>query len=202
MRISSSLIPSIVISLLVMGKRTVAQDAQAWTGTCQITFSGKSTLHPFSGTVNAEPFSVSITNPSDPTKATARSRVLARASKLNTGNTKRDKKMHQVLAVNSFTDIIVDIGTLTAAATKPGTGGKVLQPTIVPFSLTIRDQTKKIVGQVSDWIYADNKISFRVKFPISLTAFGIKPPSVVGIIKVDDTILIGADLILMRKEMQ
>lgn len=187
-------IPFIIISTI-----SSAQNSQSWSGNCGIRFSGNSTLHSFSGTVSAEPFTIQIANSGDPAHAVAKGRITAKAAKMDTEKPARDRKMHKVMGTSSFPDVIVDIGTLTAAATKPKPGGAVPEPTVIPFNLTIKDKTRKMAGRVSKWSYSDGKISFHVGFPVSLRSFGIQPPSVAGIVKVDDTIQVEAAVHLQRK---
>ncbi|MDF1813752.1 MAG: YceI family protein [Verrucomicrobiales bacterium] len=176
-----------------------AQVAQQWSGSCRIQFNGKSTLHDFTGNVTAEPFLIAVSNPTDPVNAAARGRVVAKAAKMDTQKPARDRKMYKVMGTGSFPDVVVDLGNLTAAATKPVAGGPVPTPTVIPFDLTIKGKTKKTIGKVSNWNYTDSKITFRVAFPVSLTSYGIKPPSVVGIVKVEDMISVTADVSLSRK---
>jgi len=177
---------------------TSAQNAEKWHGVCEITFSGKSTLHDFSGTVNAEPFTVSIANMMDSSKASASSKVMVKALKMDTASKKRDAKMHDVMKVSTFTDIVVDVVKLKPDKTKPVFDSAVPRPTIIPFTLTIKGKKQQMTGTVSDWSYAGDIIKCTVSFPVSLKASGIVVPTVLGFIKVDDQILVAAKLTLKK----
>lgn len=175
-----------------------AQDTAKWNGACEITFSGKSTLHNFAGTVNAEPFTVSIASMTDKTKATASSQVIVKALKMDTTSKKRDAKMHDVMKASTFTDIIVDVIKLKPDKTKPVFDSAIPRPTIIPFTLTIKGKKQQITGTVSDWSYAGDTIKCTVSFPVSLKTSGIVVPTVLGFIKVDDQILVAAKLTLKK----
>ena len=85
------------------------------------------------------------------------------------------------------------------AETRPAADGPVPRPTVVPFEMTLMGKTHEISGQVSDWSYSEKAVSFTVSFPVSLKDCGIKPPSVLGLVKVKDEILVKASLALKRK---
>ncbi|MCB1207573.1 MAG: YceI family protein [Verrucomicrobiae bacterium] len=170
-----------------------------WTGTCKVHFSGESTLHDFEGTVATEPFTVSVSDMTEPSRATATSRVVVKAASMNTDNEKRDVEMHKCMDVTTHPEIVVEVDHLAVADTKPAADGPVPRPTVVPFKMTLMGKTHELTGRVSDWSYSDEGVSFTVSFPVSLKAAGIKPPSVLGVVKVKDEILVKASLSLKRK---
>lgn len=73
------------------------------------------------------------------------------------------------------------------------------RPTVVPFKMTLMGKTHELSGQVSDWSYSEKAVSSTVSFPVSLKDCGIKPPNVLGLVKVKDEILVKASLALKRK---
>lgn len=175
-----------------------SQEAR-WTGICKVRFSGESTLHDFEGSVSAEPFTVTISDMANPGKATATSRVAVRASGMETGNEKRDAEMRKCMEVSSHPEIVVVVDHLAVAATKPAADGPVPRPTVVPFRMTLKGKTHELTGRVSDWSYSDHRVSFSVSFPVSLKESGIKPPGVLGVVKVKDEIQVKASLVLQRE---
>ena len=191
---------SLLLLLLIFaqGERAFSQ-TEKWSGNCDITFFGTSTLHNFTGHVKAEPFTVSISDLSDQSKARASGKVSVKAGKMLTGDKKRDAKMYSVLATKTFPNITVEISDLKAAATKPVSGGKVLKPTVIPFTLNLKGKKQHLTGRVTDWSYSDGSISYTVSFPVSLKASGLKVPTVLGFIKVGDEIKVQAKLRLKRK---
>ncbi len=172
---------------------------EQWAGNCNITFSGSSTLHNFKGSVKAEPFTVTISDLTDKAKANASGKVVVKATKMDTGNKKRDTNMNTSMATKTYPNIVVDIAKLKASATKPVTSGAVLRPTVVPFTLSLKGKTHQKVGKVTDWSYSNGNISLTVTFPVSLKASGIKVPSVLGVVKVADEIQVSAKVSLKRK---
>lgn len=192
--------PSLLAAILLLGSTLVthAQESE-WSGTCKVHFSGESTLHDFEGTVSAEPFTVTISDMSDPAKATATSSVVVKAAGMDTGNDKRDVEMHKCMDVATHPEIVVEIDHLAVTTTKPATDGAVPRPTIIPFQMTLKGKTHEVTGQVSDWSYSEKEASFTVSFPVSLKDSGITPPNVLGLVKVKDEILVSASVKLKRK---
>lgn len=175
-----------------------AQDSK-WAGSCKVHFSGQSTLHDFEGTVAADPFTVTVSDLANAADATASATVVVRASGMDTGNEKRDVEMHKSMDVANHPEIVVEIDHLAVAATRPAADGPVPRPTVVPFKMTLKGKSHEVNGQVSNWSYSEKEASFTVSFPVSLKNSGIKPPNVLGLVKVKDEILVSASLHLTRK---
>lgn len=190
-------IPILIVSVLLLasfgGTSALAQSSD-WKGACRVTFSGKSTLHPFEGKVDAEPFTVSIQNFDTPAKAKASANVVVKVAKMDTDNEKRDVEMRKSLDAATYPEIRVSVKDLVPEATSPRMNGEVPQPTVIPFQLGLKGKTLSVKGRVSDWSYADDQISCTISFPVSLAAAGIKPPSVLGLVKVKDEISVTARL--------
>lgn len=180
--------------------RATAQDNDQWNGSCEITFSGKSTLHNFAGTVKTEPFTVAISDLTQMSTAKVSGRVKVKVAKMDTKSAKRDAKMHDVLQVAAFPDIVVDVTKLMASSTKPVLEGNIPRPTVIPFTLTIKGGKQQLIGKVGDWSYSDKRISCTVSFPVSLKASNLVVPTVLGFIKVQDQILVVAKLTLKKSE--
>lgn len=175
-----------------------AQDSK-WAGSCKVHFSGQSTLHDFEGTVAADPFTVTVSDLANAADATASATVVVRASGMDTGNEKRDVEMHKSMDVANHPEIVVEIDHLAVASTRPAADGPVPRPTVIPFKMTLKGKSHEVNGQVSNWSYSEKEASFTVSFPVSLKNSGIKPPNVLGLVKVKDEILVSASLHLTRK---
>lgn len=169
-----------------------------WSGTCRVTFSGESTLHDFSGTVDAEPFTVSVSSNSDLAGAKASSHVVVKAAGMNTNNKKRDKEMYKCMEVKTFPEIVVDLSDLPVSDTKPVLDGPVPRPTAIPFTMTLKGREHQLTGRVSNWVFTDDAVDCTVSFPVSLAKSGITPPSVLGLVKMKDEIQVTAALHLKR----
>lgn len=193
-------IPYHLAAVLFLGSTLVSQAQDSnWSGTCKVHFSGKSTLHDFEGTVAADPFTVTVSDLANPADATASATVVVRASGMDTGNEKRDVEMHKSMDVANHPEIVVEIDHLAVASTRPATDGPVPRPTVIPFKMTLKGKSHEVSGQVSNWSYSEKEASFTVSFPVSLKDSGIKPPNVLGLVKVKDEILVSASLRLTRK---
>jgi len=178
------------------GGQASAQDAEKWSGTCAITFSGKSTLHNFAGSVQAEPFTASISNPGDTSRAGISGRVVVKVAKMDTGNKKRDVKMREAMEVSTYPDIVAEVVDWTFAAAGPAGDGSPPHPAAIPFTLMMKGKKQKLRGTVADWSATGNAITCTISFPVSLKTSGIVVPTVLGLVKVDDQIQVKAKLAL------
>jgi hypothetical protein len=185
--------------LLFTGPGLYAQNP--WKGSCEIKFSGTSTLHDFTGTVSAEPFTVSVTGIADPATAQLAGVVKVKAVDMDTAKPKRDKKMRDSMDVTTHTDITVTLlKGLNTTLTKPVTESGQPRPTQIPFTLTLLGKDQQKVGTVSDWKYSDGVASFKVSFSVSLKTSGIKVPAVLGFVRVGDEIKVEANLVLLSPQ--
>ena len=178
---------------------TQALGQSRWQGKCDITFTGKSTLHGFTGTVATEPFFASVTNPGNPSKMEVVSSARVIAAKMNTQNKKRDARMHQSLEITTYPEITVSVNIPAGsnAKLKPVLENGANRPTEIPFTMNLKGKALKLVGKVTSWKFDGSTAKFSVAFPISLKASGVKVPSVLGVIRVDDRIDVTADVTLV-----
>lgn len=153
--------------------------ADEFQGTATIEFRGSSTLHDFEGTVAAKPFSATY----HASEKSGEWRVSAKTSlsvlDMTTRNKKRDNNMFKMLDPKNFELIS---GSITNA-TIPSEGSRE-----TPVKVKIRDVELELGAILSDFKRDGDQASCRMDFPVSLKAFGLKPPSVMGIIRVDDTV--------------
>ncbi len=152
---------------------------QAEEATAAVVFKGTSTLHGFEGTVASQPFEIELHE--DP--ATGLMHVSAAATvnvdEMTTDNRKRDSNMFKMLDAATFARIegrLVD-AVLPAEGTAEAT-----------LLLTIRGVAQPVAATLSDWHHEEGQVSCRMTFPVSLKAFGLKAPSVIGLIRVGDTV--------------
>lgn len=178
------------------------QVGQTWQGQAAVRFSCTSTLHNFSGEVPCETFQCTFVVDPNSGKAAIRADIDALVQKMNTHNKKRDKNLRKMFQADRFPRIHVTVLDADAERTRP-----VFQtllpdqpprekPGTLPLLLKIREVQRPLVGQVSHLqIHADH-VSFQMNFEISLKAFNLKPPSVLGLIRVGDRIRLQADVTL------
>lgn len=189
--------PAFFLGVMFLCAASVVQAQTNWKGSCDITFSGTSTLHKWSGTVSAEPFSVAISGADSPSTAKIAAIVKVKAKKMDTDKEKRDENMYESMKVDTHSEVVVTLPKdMTAASTKPVIEGGIPRPTVIPFTLTLLGKDQQKTGTVSKWKYANGVATFTVSFPVSLKASGIEVPAVLGMIRVGDEVVVTAKVTL------
>lgn len=165
----------------------------AWSGTARITFSGTSTLHDWSGTVRARPFTLQVTATPDGQPRHLRSQVVVAAAEMDTDDKRRDAVMHRCLKVTEhpLIEAVIDVPAAKVAA-----DGKT--PTRLPLTLILLGRQHKLLATVSHWRRSDGAAEFDLDLEVSLKAAGIEVPSVLWLIRVGDTIRLHAAVHLTR----
>ncbi len=167
-------------------------DTTKWNGSSTITFSGSSTLHDWSGTVSAEPFVARVSTNAVGEPAALVAKVEIKAVGMDTAEPARDVKMRKSMKV---TDHPLIVGVMDATFDKiNGPDGK---PATLPFTLTLVGKTHQIAASVSHWSRCGDSVSFDLDFDLSLKACGIEVPSVLFVVRVDDTIKVHAPVKLV-----
>lgn len=160
-----------------------AESVQRLPATATIHFAGTSTLHDFGGQLPTRPFLLILSNGT----WSASAEVLAGA--MATDNVKRDRKMHEMMRTNDYPRVQ---GTV-AGAPIPGSSG-----TNVTLALKIREATQSLSAKVDRWDETPQAIRFHATWELSLKQYGLKPPSVAGVIRVGDTVKLQADVIATK----
>ena len=111
------------------------------------------------------------------------------AGQMVTENPKRDRNMHQMLATNDHPRIY----GVVAAAPIAGSGA-----TNATLKLKIRDKAQDLPVRIMNWTESSEEIRFRAAWDLSLKQYGLKPPSVIGIIRVGDTVKLEADVVATK----
>jgi polyisoprenoid-binding protein YceI len=172
-----------VAALINVGSSLVADAAdssvQRLPATATIQFAGTSTLHDFGGSLPSQPFTLVLS------KGTWSADANVLSGLMNTAHEKRDRKMHEMFATNSFPKMH---GAVTTASI-PGAAG-----TNATLRLIIRDKTNDLTARISGWTEDASAIKFHATWELSLKDYALKPPSVLGVIKVGDRIQLEADV--------
>lgn len=165
--------------------------AGTWNGSAEITFDGTSTLHDWGGKVTASPFKAEVTLAGDkPQRVT--SEVTVKAEKMDTAEPDRDKKMHKAMKV---TDHPLIVGKIDAKFSEIAPAST---PTKLPIKLTLLGKEQNVTGTISNWKLNGNTATFDLSFDLSLKTSGISVPAVLLVIRVGDTIKVGAHVKLVR----
>jgi len=172
-------------ALLMGGLGTGARGAEAaaavqsWPANAVIRFAATSTLHDFGGQLPAQPFTLVLSNRT----WSAQADVLA--GQMATANAKRDRNLHAMINTNSFPLLH---GSVTAAPVPTSAG------TNATLKLKIRDRESDLPVQVTAWEESATEIRFHAAWELSLRQYGLKPPSVIGLIRVGDRVHLEADV--------
>ena len=173
-----------LLSLILIFALSSTVFATDYHGECAIAFKGSSTLHDFHGKAACQPFTVSRTD-----GVVDMSNLTVAVAGMDTDNSKRDKKMREMFEENKYPVIT-------------GTAGPVALKDVrdkVSFKLKIRDIVKPVTATVTNFVETDSRITADVAFTLSLAEYQLKPPSVLGMIKVGDKISVKATIVLSRK---
>lgn len=169
---------SVVILLAGLLPLLPAVQAEEARTTASMTFHGTSTLHEFEGTVATAPFTARFSETKDG-KTLVSATTSLKVRDMNTQNKKRDKNMFKMFDAKNHALIAGSVEN--AVLPKEGKSETKLK-------LKIRNVEKEISATLSDWKREGSKISCRITFPVSLKEFGLKAPSVMGLIRVGDTV--------------
>lgn len=152
-------------------------------GNCSVVFQVSSTLHDFEGTGSCEPFTVSenagVMNFPELSVAVAG---------MDTDNSKRDKQMREMfnadiypLITGSAEAVVVKDIRKIMTESNDDTAGTV-------FKLNIRETEKPVIATLKNIVEADSAITADLVFSVFLPDYQLKPPSVLGFIRVGKNI--------------
>jgi len=147
--------------------------------TATIAFHGTSTLHGFEGTVDTAPFIATLREDAETGSLHVSATTTINVLDMTTHHKKRDKNMFKMLNPQDFsliTGVLVD-----APLPREGTSE-------VTLHLTIHDVEQEVPATLSDWKHEGDLGSCRMTFSVSLKEFGLKAPSVMGLIRVGDIV--------------
>ncbi len=188
-----------IISIAAVLSLAVYAEAATLDGECTIHFFGKSTLHDFEGQVTCQPF-VLQTEAAESGRQVIRQQVVTvLVSEMDTDNDGRDKKMRAMFDSTNFPEIKGHFADLEPEvvleqlkATENGQGS-------LEFDLQIRKITQHIKAKTSLLTIGPEQIVFTMEFPLSLASFELKPPSVMGIIRVANDVQVEVQTTLHRQ---
>jgi hypothetical protein len=107
------------------------------------------------------------------------------AGQMATASEGRDRSMHKMMNTKDHPQIHGKV----ARAPIPTAAG-----TNVTLNLKIRDQQFDLPVRVTDWKETAEDIRFHAAWELSLKQYRLKPPSVLGVIRVADRVQLEADV--------
>ena len=177
---------------LLLSLLTVVAAAADLNGSCLIRFSGDSTLHGFNGVANCQPFAFNVLSGQGADLLIQEGAVQVAVTGMDTDNDSRDAKMFEMFEADQYPFILGHFPQFN------------LQQLIVEmqrgndlaFEMTIRDTSNTIHAAIQDLTLVAGRLAFKAEFPVSLSSYDLKAPSVLGIIRVADEVQVTVDVIL------
>jgi len=169
--------------------------AMSLEGECAVRFFGDSTLHAFEGTGSCEAFSLAVEN-SDGRNLVRNGRVEVNVASLDTDIALRNKQMRAMFDSEHFPRIVGDFGDFNPDAFLRAWQDS--PDAELDFDLTIRNVTRPVKARVHALQVTLEQIDFTLDFTLSLSSFGLDPPTVLGIIRVADEVRLDIDVNVKR----
>lgn len=165
---------------LLLPAITLATD---YHGNCTVAFEGSSTLHDFNGKGRCEPFTASeiagVINVPELTVAVA---------DMDTDNSSRDNKMRKMFEAEKYPLITGMSGPVSLSTIRKVSEENIDSTQPLLFQLKIRDIEKPVTAILQNIVETEGKLTADLAFTLSLADYKLKAPTVLGIIRVGDTI--------------
>ncbi|WFB36687.1 YceI family protein [Kiritimatiellota bacterium B12222] len=161
--------------------------AENLTATAHIQFDGTSTLHDFTGKAEAEAPARWIPRAQGATLNIPE--IIVDVTTLSTDHKKRDKNMLKMLDPVTYPTIIGKIEAWQLSSQKASEQ---------IFTLRIQETTLELPVTVGAYTETPEGISIPCQFTLSLKAFDLKRPSVLGLIKVGDEVTLNIEALLRK----
>ena len=163
-------------------------------GECRVYFAGSSTLHDFDGTGNCETFALRMTETADGTTIVTETVLAVTVAGMQTGNANRDQKMLEMFGADRFPQIAGVLGGASLEELRRQLHDAARGAQFFPLRLRIRDVEAPVAAKVAQLQDDAKGLNFDLEFPVSLTAYQLEPPSVLGLIRVADQVHVKVSL--------
>lgn len=179
----------ILLPMLLLGLGQPASLlAETWQGTAAISFAGTSTLHDWSGKVDAAPFATEVTMRNGKPRRVA-AKVIVKAAEMDTAEPRRDANMLEAMKAGTYPLITAKIDADFSSIATAGAA-----PTLLPMELTLLGRPQKVEGKISNWQVNGGQATFDLDFPVSMKTSGISVPAVLVFIRVGDGVKVHASV--------
>jgi len=190
-----SRLSTVIVAILLLAS---AAGAETFEGQCDFRFYARSTLHKFEGKGACQPF-ILISDRTEQGKERLRSPVIRVPVKgMDTANSRRDSKMYTMFDTDRYPEIKSKFKDLVIEELLLQLQEEDNVPGHLDFDLQIRDVTIPVKAAIHELAVTPEQVTFRMEFPLSLTDFKLKPPSVLGLIRVDDQVRVEVMVALSR----
>ena len=169
-------------------------------GTCDVRFQGTSTLHDFPGRGVCRPFTAPMVHDAAGRAILPSVEVEVPVDGMDTGNKSRDGQMRGMFQADRFPRIRASVRDVDLDRLREEMGKDPEGRAPLDILLRIRDVERRVSATASNLKETGERVAFALEFPVSLKEFGLKPPSVLGIIRVGDKVSVKAtfDLTVSR----
>lgn len=180
--------PMVVLLLLFAAQASAAEIR----GNCDVRFLGTSTLHGFGGTGKCAQFTAPLNTASGEVGVLPLVKLEVPVAGMDTGNDGRDHEMRKMFRSDEHPVIHASARDIDTDAVRKRMKEDPAGKAPLDILLEIRGQERRIAAAASGLKEEGNRVSFDVEFPVSLKEFGLKPPSVLGLIRVGDRVTVKA----------
>ncbi len=176
--------------LVLIAAGITLMHGSAWANTlaakADIKFKGSSTLHDFEGVAATSPFVATFQEQEEDGELTVSAKTFIDVGNMTTNNKKRDKNMFKMFDLEHFARIEGELAETVVSETEKAEA---------KLHLKICDEEHDVTAIISEVQRSENQITCNMAFPVSLKAFHLKGPSVLGMIRVDDTVYVECTIV-------
>ena len=155
-------------------------------GICDVRFQGTSTLHDFPGKGVCSPFNAPMVHDAAGRAILPSVEVEVPVAEMRTENDSRDGKMREMFQADRFPRIHASVRGVDVVRLREEMGKDPEGKAPLDLLLRIRDVERRVRATAGNLKETGERVTFALEFPVSLKEFGLKPPSVLGIIRVGD----------------
>jgi hypothetical protein len=199
MNIRAGRLPAILVAIFCSSFAGAAPAAPAPAtirGACDVAFLITSTLHDVPGSARCLPFAAVLARDAAGRQVIPSVEVEVPVAGMDTRNRSRDGQMREMFLSERFPRIHASAQDVDVERLRVETGkGREGKPSI-DLLLRIRDRERKVRATASNLKETGGQVTFDLEFPVSLGEFELKAPSVLGIIRVGDTVSVKANFTL------
>jgi len=165
-------------------------------GACNVAFLITSTLHDVPGSARCMAFGAVLARDASGRQVIPSVEVEVPVAGMDTGNPTRDGKMREMFMSERFPRIHALAHDVDVERLRVETGKGREGIATIDLLLRIRDTERKVRATASNLKESGERVTFDIEFPVSLGEFDLKPPSVLGIIRVGDKVSVKATFTL------
>ena len=165
-------------------------------GACDVAFLITSTLHDVPGSARCMPFGAVLARDAAGRQVIPTVEVEVPVAGMDTRNTTRDGKMREMFLSERFPRIHAAAHDVDVERLRVETGKGREGVASIDLLLRIRDVERKVRATAGNLKESGERVTFDLEFPVSLGEFNLKPPSVLGIIRVGDKVSVKATFTL------